>query len=556
MRFLNVVALDLDGTVSIDGSPHPDTMDAIDAARLSGLTVILATGRIQAELEAEFPGLTDHFDALVLENGAVVVSGGRARALTPPLDPGLDQLLDERGVPFRRGKVLRALDGAFAPEAVRAVNELGLDHQVVHNRGAAMVLPAGVTKGTGLVAVLADARRSPHNAIGVGDAENDLALLDAAEVGIAVPDSVPSLLRRADVVLERGPGNGIPALLRSDLLDGTASLCPTRHWVAVGFFDDDRAARVPGSQATVLVSGPPCSGKSYLAGLLAEQWMSAGYVVLVIDPEGDHAVLAELPNVQLVEMSPNGPEPVELLTTLTQALDSVVLDLSSLAPPARAEYVRRLLPATEAARVAYGLPHWVILDEAHLGGDPSGTPVRPVFGPGYVLASYQLDQISHLIREDEPATVLVTHPPEQALGAMAPRRATLTSPTERERPFTVGQRRTAHVRHEHKYITQPLPSDRRFYFRTLSGKPLVASTIPEFRTAIRKCETESLGFHIDRGDLSRWVTEILADAELGTQLARIELAVSEDHVRSLERARQKMLRAITERYLDHGHPRA
>jgi hypothetical protein len=112
------------------------------------------------------------------------------------------------------------------------------------------------------------------------------------------------------------------------------------------------------------------------------------------------------------------------------------------------------------------------------------------------------------------------------------------------------------VRHEHKYITQPLPSDRRFYFRTLSGKPLVASTIPEFRTAIRKCETESLGFHIDRGDLSRWVTEILADAELGTQLARIELAVSEDHVRSLERARQKMLRAITERYLDHGHPRA
>lgn len=553
MRHLNVVALDLDGTISIDGRPHPQTLEAIDTARLSGVAMVLATGRIQSELDADFPGLTAHFDALVLENGAVVVSGGRPRALTPPLDPGLDQLLAERGVVFRRGRVLRALDREHATAAVQAVADLGLDCQVVHNRGASMILPAGVTKGTGLVAALADMHRSPHNAIGVGDAENDLALLDAAEVGIAVPDSVPSLLRRADLVLEGGPGNGIPALLQGELLDGTAPLCPARHWVPVGFFDDDRAARIPGSQATVLVSGPPCSGKSYLAGLLAEQWIVAGYVVLVIDPEGDHTVLADLPHVQLIELGASSPEPVEILATLTQALDSVVLDLSSLPAPARAEYVRRLLPATQAARVGYGLPHWVILDEAHLGADPSAATTRPTFGPGFLLASYQLDQLAHLVRENEPAFVLTTHLPEQALGAMAPRRATLSSPAERERPFTVGQRRTAHVRHEHKYITQPLPSDRRFYFRTQSGKPLVASTIPEFRSAMRKCEAESLGFHIERGDLSRWVTEILADAELGTQLARIELAVAEDRVRSLERARQKMLRAVADRYLEHGH---
>lgn len=554
MRYLNVVALDLDGTISIAGLPHPDTLAAIDTARMSGIAVLLATGRMHRELNAEFPGLTGHFDALVLENGAVVVSGGRARAVTPPLDPALDALLAERGVPFRKGRVLRALDGEYAPAAVQAIGDLGVDHQVVHNRGAAMILPAGVTKGTGLVAALADCHRSPHNAVAVGDAENDLALLEAAEVGAAVPDSVPSLLRRADIVLGPGPGNGIPALLGGALLDGTSPLCPQRHWVPIGLFDDDRVARVPGSQATVLVSGEPCSGKSYLTGLLAEQWITAGYVVLVVDPEGDHTVLAELPNVQLADVSPRGPEPVEVLATLTQALDSVVLDLSSLPEAARADYVRRLLPATEAARIAYGLPHWVVLDEAHLGRMPVGEPTRPVFGPGCLVASYRLDEIRDLIRPNQVVVTLETHPPEQALGARAPRRATLTTDTERRRPFTVARRRTTHVRHEHKYVTQPLPPHRRFYFRTATGRQLVAGTIPELRNAIRTCEPEALGFHIDRGDLSRWVTEILADAELGTELARIELSVAEDRVRSLERARQRMVRAVTDRYLHDAGP--
>lgn len=549
MRYLNVVALDLDGTISIDGRPHPDTLEAIDAARMSGIAVLLATGRMQRELDAEFPGLTDHFDALVLENGAVVVSGGRPRAVTPPLDPTLDALLTERGVPFRRGKVLRALDGVHAPIAVEVINDLGVDHQVVHNRAAAMILPAGVTKGTGLVAALADIHRSPHNAIGVGDAENDLALLEAAEVGAAVRDSVPSLLRRADIVLGPGPGNGIPALLGGELLEGTGHLCPPRHWVPVGLFDDDRVARVPGSQATVLISGEPCSGKSYLTGLLAEQWILAGYVVLVVDPEGDHTVLAELPNVQLADVSAHGPEPVEVLATLTQALDSVVLDLSSMPETARAEYVRRLLPATEAARVAYGLPHWVVLDEAHLGRLPRHEPARPVFGPGCLLASYRLDEVDGLIRPNQLVITLETHPPEQALGARAPRRATLTSDTDQRRPFTVARRRTAHVRHEHKYVTQPLPPHRRFYFRTPTGRQLVAGTIPELRSAIRSCDPDALGFHLDRSDLSRWVTDVLADAELGTELARIELSVAEDRLRSVERARQKMIRAVTERYL-------
>jgi phosphoserine phosphatase len=58
-----------------------------------------------------------------------------------------------------------------------------------------------VTKGTGLPAALDELGLSPHNAIAAGDAENDLALLQAAEVGAAVANAVPSPTAHADPYL-------------------------------------------------------------------------------------------------------------------------------------------------------------------------------------------------------------------------------------------------------------------------------------------------------------------------------------------------------------------
>ena len=49
-----------------------------------------------------------------------------------------------------------------------------------------MVLPAGITKDSGLTAVLTEMNLSAHNTIAVGDAENDLSLFAVAEIGVAV----------------------------------------------------------------------------------------------------------------------------------------------------------------------------------------------------------------------------------------------------------------------------------------------------------------------------------------------------------------------------------
>jgi len=47
------------------------------------------------------------------------------------------------GVPFRRGQVLVASDGEYAATVIEVIGQLGLDCQIIRNRAAVMVLPAG-----------------------------------------------------------------------------------------------------------------------------------------------------------------------------------------------------------------------------------------------------------------------------------------------------------------------------------------------------------------------------------------------------------------------------
>jgi hydroxymethylpyrimidine pyrophosphatase-like HAD family hydrolase len=60
---------------------------------------------------------------------------------------------------------------------VAPIRELGLELQIIFNKGAVMVLPAGVSKASGLEAALALLELLPHDVAGIGDAENDHAFL-------------------------------------------------------------------------------------------------------------------------------------------------------------------------------------------------------------------------------------------------------------------------------------------------------------------------------------------------------------------------------------------
>jgi hypothetical protein len=157
MWFFKAVALDLDGTLTENDHLAGTGMTAVRASR-ADLKMILVTGRIFDDLEAAYPGLPSEFDAVVAENGADLHTRSDTRLLASPVDPAVQPALASRGIAARAGRVLLAVAADDAGAAIEVIADLGLDHQVVHNRGAAMIVPAGVTKATGLLAALGRAR--------------------------------------------------------------------------------------------------------------------------------------------------------------------------------------------------------------------------------------------------------------------------------------------------------------------------------------------------------------------------------------------------------------
>jgi hypothetical protein len=94
---------------------------------------------------------------------------------------------------------------------------------VIFNKGAVMVLPSGVNKGSGLRAALQELELTEDQVVAVGDAENDHSFLRISGLGVAVANALPALKERADwvVTLPRGAGvrQVIEGLLRNDLAD-------------------------------------------------------------------------------------------------------------------------------------------------------------------------------------------------------------------------------------------------------------------------------------------------------------------------------------------------
>jgi hydroxymethylpyrimidine pyrophosphatase-like HAD family hydrolase len=111
---------------------------------------------------------------------------------------------------------------------LQTIRDLGLELQVVFNKDAAMVLPTGVNKASGLIVALQELNLSQHNIIAIGDAENDLAFLAACEIGVAVANAVPLLRDAADFVTVNARGAGvvelIEELLQSDMRPREAQL--------------------------------------------------------------------------------------------------------------------------------------------------------------------------------------------------------------------------------------------------------------------------------------------------------------------------------------------
>ncbi len=549
LGYFRAVAVDYDGTLA-DGAVAPDTLAALAEARARGIRVILVTGRIVNELRAVFADVEDHVDALVAENGAVLVTSLGVRRLAAPIDRAVSWELSARGVVHRRGQVLIACSAADESAALEVIRGLGLDCRLVPNRDQLMILPAGVTKGTGLLEALAELGLSPHNTLGVGDAENDHSLMEVCEVGIAVANAVEAIRAHADVTLDLPDGQGVADLLRGPILAGRTHVHSRRWQITLGVDDRGEAVTIPASQLNIAVCGGTGTGKSYLTGLMCEQLIRYGYAVVVIDPEGDHIGLGEQHNVLVTGGQDHhlaGPaEVAHLLRNVT-----VVVDLSDLDTAHQSNYLAGLPAEIEAQRAVTGVPQWVVVDEAHAPLGRAGTSLG-VFNPatkGYLLVTWRPEDFANQVPAALDAVIALSspHPSKHLVDLTAavadmPRAQVarmLDGPTGgavlawRALPhqavaFTMGVRSTPHLRHEHKYEYSGVDRDHQFYFRTegdrLTGA--VAANLAELEDQLIRCERGVLRHHCSGHDFSRWVTGVFHDELLATELAAAEAQLS------------------------------
>ena len=236
MRYIALIS-DYDGTLAHDGRTEESTLAALKRLRESGRKLVLVTGRELPDLIRVFPAL-DVFDLVIAENGALLYTPSkRAEQLLcdPPSAP-LVERLRQKNVPISVGKGIVATWRPHEFEALQAIQELGLEHQVIFNKGAVMILPPGVNKRSGVDRALHELKLSNHNVVGVGDAENDHAFLSNCECAVAVANALPSLKECADIVTNADHGAGVVELideiLRDDLQRYDAKL--RRHQTLLG----------------------------------------------------------------------------------------------------------------------------------------------------------------------------------------------------------------------------------------------------------------------------------------------------------------------------------
>jgi HAD superfamily hydrolase (TIGR01484 family) len=220
MRYF-ALACDYDGTLAQHGTVDDTTIAALERLRASGRRLLLVTGRQIDDLMRVFPQM-HLFDRVVAENGGVLYDPG-TREVQPLADApphGFVRELERRGVaPLSVGHVIVATWEPHDATVFHVIREMGLQLQVIFNKGAVMVLPSGVDKATGLRRALHDLELSPHNTVGIGDAENDRAFLAACECGVAVANALDSLKAHTDFVTASDHGAGVVELIERLLTD-------------------------------------------------------------------------------------------------------------------------------------------------------------------------------------------------------------------------------------------------------------------------------------------------------------------------------------------------
>jgi phosphoglycolate phosphatase (TIGR01487 family) len=569
MHYL-ILATDYDGTLAKDGQVSDVTLDALKRLQKSGRKLILVTGRQLEDLIAVFPE-TSLFDCVVAENGAVIYfPSTREELLLGSLPPEkfVNALRSRNIDPLSIGKVIVATWEPNETEVLTAIRELGLDLQVIFNKGAVMVLPAGVNKASGLSMALDKMGLSVRNTVAVGDAENDLAFLKLCEFSVAVANALPSVKSEVDWVTESSRGDGvvelIERLLTLDLADDLreSSILPDRHRILLGTLDGDRATYIQPLNHNILLAGISGGGKSTLATGLIERFIDKGYQVCIIDPEGDYQSFDE---TVIVGNAQQVPSSAEVLTVLSKPEQNLIVNLMGVKIDDRPLFLAQLLPSLLEMRVRTGRPHWIVIDEVHhmfpSSWNAAVTLPQSVNGilmvtvhPEHVATS-ALSLIDTVIAVKSPMQTFtefcntVGHqlPNEPLPTELASGSAVAWFLKTEEQPFQFKvilpvQERQRHMRN---YAEGNLGNDRCFFFRGEDEKlNLKAQNLIMFNQLAAGVDDRTWLYHLHSQDYSKWLRNSIKDKALAVEVSEIET----DGNLSPTDSRDRIKSAIEKRY--------
>jgi HAD superfamily hydrolase (TIGR01484 family) len=556
----HALATDYDGTLAHNGRVDAPTVEALKQLLATGRRLILVSGRELPELLEIFPEI-ELFEMVVVENGALLYrpSTKHETALAEVPPAAFVEALRAAGVgPISVGRAIVATWEPHEQKVLETIRDMGLELQVIFNKGAVMVLPAGVNKASGMLAGLKAMGLSPHNTVGVGDAENDHSFLRLCELAAAVANALPAVKDTADFVTQADHGAGVAQLIEAIVADDLAGCQPRlrRHDMPLGTSEEKEISLDPYG-SNILICGASGSGKSTVAARIVEMLQESNYQFCLFDPEGDYESLEGA-------VVFGGPKVVPLADEVVRLLDdpfsNVVVCMTGMKIPDRPPFFLELLSEMLEKRAKTGRPHWLLLDEAHhlLPADwapPAG--LLPADFTNLLLITVHPDLLSPALLERinivlavgaEAATSLqefakvaavnmpvkLPGPPEEGQILMWMRN--VDPPVKVVRPYPSQLERR---RHRRKYAEGELAPDRSFYFRGREGKlNLRAQNLMLFLQLGEGVDDETWNYHLAQGDYSRWFREGIKDDNLAEAAERIEKMpnVAPDESRALIRA--------------------
>jgi HAD superfamily hydrolase (TIGR01484 family) len=540
-----VLASDYDGTLATDGQVHDETIAALERLKDSGRKLILVTGRELEDLLRVFPKV-DLFDCIVAENGALLYwpSSREEKLLGERPPEEFVKILRDRNVnPLSVGRVIVATWHPNETIVIQAIRDLGLELQVIFNKGAVMVLPSGINKAAGLKAALDELKISPHNVVGVGDAENDHAFLNLCECSVAVDNALPMVKERADLVTNGSRGAGvveiIDKLIASDLEELATQI--KRHDILLGTTENETEVNIKPFGTSILLAGTSGGGKSTLATAMLERIGEQNYQFCIFDPEGDYE---NFQNGIVLGDSKREPSVKEVLDVLENPNQNAVVNLLGIPLKDRPGFFAELLPQLQEMRSRVGRPHWIVVDEAHHLMPASWNPAAltlPQKLNGMLLITVHPEHVAPAALSSVDDIITVGQSPEEKIEEfcrtinedmpnltpqeLEPGVALAWFRTSKQKPFTfrITPGKMERRRHVRKYAEGQLGEDKSFYFRGPHCQlNLRAQNLILFTQIAEGVDDETWLFHLQQHDYSRWFREAIKDEGLADEAEQIE----------------------------------